>query len=248
MAAPLARAAPELGPLAVRAGLSIMLTLSAVGGLPRHGTAPWTEPTLLVPDMQLSLAPGWAWLAAVELGLADGSVHARALRPAAPSGDARTWRTLVLLDLEAHPPRDAITRLTLRAEPTPARASQFSLLDPAQPTFSDVLQDNPFYTFVETAVEHGIISGYADGTFRPFNNVTRGQLAKIVVLARGWTLSNPGQPTFTDVPASDPFYGFVETAVEHGIISGYADNTYRPGNNATRGQISKIIYLAHNPA
>jgi protein ImuB len=70
---------------------------------------------------------------AFELGLADGSVHARSLRPAAPSGDARTWRTLVLLDLEAHPPRDAITRLTLRAEPTPARASQFSLLDPAQP-------------------------------------------------------------------------------------------------------------------
>jgi protein ImuB len=70
---------------------------------------------------------------AFELGLADGSVHARTLRPAAPSGDARTWRTLVLLDLEAHPPRDAITRLTLRAEPTPARASQFSLLDPAQP-------------------------------------------------------------------------------------------------------------------
>ena len=68
-----------------------------------------------------------------ELGLADGTTHARTLRPAAASGDARTWRTLVLLDLEAHPPRDAIARLTLRAEPTPARASQFSLLDPAQP-------------------------------------------------------------------------------------------------------------------
>jgi len=70
---------------------------------------------------------------AFELGLADGTRHARTLRPAAASGDARTWRTLVLLDLEAHPPRDAIARLTLRAEPTPARASQFSLLDPAQP-------------------------------------------------------------------------------------------------------------------
>ena len=70
---------------------------------------------------------------AFELGLADGTTHARTLRPAAASGDARTWRTLVLLDLEAHPPRDAIARLTLRAEPTPARASQFSLLDPAQP-------------------------------------------------------------------------------------------------------------------
>ena len=71
---------------------------------------------------------------AVELGLTDASTHARALRPAAPSGDARTWRTLVLLDLEAHPPRDAIARITLRASPTPARAAQFSLLDPALPS------------------------------------------------------------------------------------------------------------------
>jgi protein ImuB len=71
---------------------------------------------------------------AVELGLTDATTHTRSLRPAAPSGDARTWRTLVLLDLEAHPPRDAIVRITLRATPTPARAVQFSLLDPALPS------------------------------------------------------------------------------------------------------------------
>jgi protein ImuB len=71
---------------------------------------------------------------AVELGLVDGTVHARALKPAAPSGEARTWRTLVLLDLEAHPPRDAIARITARAEPSAVRAVQFSLLDPAQPS------------------------------------------------------------------------------------------------------------------
>lgn len=68
------------------------------------------------------------------LDLVDGSVHLRALRPAAPSGEPRTWRTLLLLDLEAHPPRDAIRRIALRAVPTPARSVQFSLLDPAQPS------------------------------------------------------------------------------------------------------------------
>ena len=71
---------------------------------------------------------------AVELGLVDGTAHTCVLRPAAPSGEARTWRTLVLLDLEAHPPRDAIARVTARAEPTPARPAQFSLLDPALPS------------------------------------------------------------------------------------------------------------------
>lgn len=70
----------------------------------------------------------------IGLGLVDGTTHARRLAPAAPSVEPRTWRTLVLLDLEAHPPREAIVRISARAEPTLARAAQFSLLDPALPS------------------------------------------------------------------------------------------------------------------
>ncbi len=70
LAAPLAKAAPVFGPLAVRLGLAAMLVLSAAGGSPRHGTAPWSEPTLFVPDMQLLLAPGWDWLVAAQIVLA----------------------------------------------------------------------------------------------------------------------------------------------------------------------------------
>ena len=90
----------------------------------------------LLEPLMAALAARGAKAAALgyELGLADTSLHARTLRPAMPSGDARTWRTLVLLDLEAKKPRDEIVRLTLRAEPTPARAAQFSLLDPALPS------------------------------------------------------------------------------------------------------------------
>jgi plastocyanin len=124
----------------------------------------------------------------------------------------------------------------------------WSLANPAQPTFSDVPADNAFYQYIETAVQHGVISGYGDGTFRPYNNVTRGQLTKIIVLGRNWTLLSPAQPTFSDVPTTDAFYRYVETAVQKGILSGYADNTFRPGNNATRGQVSKILYNALNIA
>ena len=70
----------------------------------------------------------------LELTLASGRVYRRTLRPALPSGDARTWRTLLLLDLEARPPGDAATALAVVAEPAPARDVQFSLLDPAQPS------------------------------------------------------------------------------------------------------------------
>ncbi len=67
------------------------------------------------------------------LELADGSRHHQTVRTSGPSVEPRTWRTLLLLDLEAEPPRDAIVALTVQAEPTPPRIVQFSLLDPAQP-------------------------------------------------------------------------------------------------------------------
>lgn len=108
-------------------------------------------------------------------------------------------------------------------------------------SFTDVPATHPFYVYIETAYRYALISGYADGTFRPANDITRGQLCKIVVRAEGWMLMNPLTPTFVDVPSDSPFYQEVETAAAHGIISGYGDNTFRPGNSATRGQISKIV-------
>jgi protein ImuB len=70
----------------------------------------------------------------LDLRLVNGRVHSRTLKPAAPSAEPRTWRTLLLLDLEAHSPGDAVHAITVTAEPTPARVVQFSLLDPAQPS------------------------------------------------------------------------------------------------------------------
>jgi hypothetical protein len=116
------------------------------------------------------------------------------------------------------------------------------------PHFSDVPVDHPFYAYVETANHYGIVSGYSDSTFHPSANVTRGQLSKIVVVAavqaNGWTTIFPMLPTFTDLTSASPFYPYVETAVSKGVISGYADHTFRPGNYATRGQIAKITYGA----
>jgi hypothetical protein len=64
-----------------------------------------------------------------------------------------------------------------------------------------------------------------------------------------WEILNPATPTFTDVPPGSAFYEYIETAVCHGIISGYADNTFRPNNNAIRAQIAKIVCrTSQNPA
>jgi protein ImuB len=55
-------------------------------------------------------------------------VHERSLQLPAPMRDARTLRTLALLDLESHPPSAAIDRVVVAVDPTPGRVIQFSLL------------------------------------------------------------------------------------------------------------------------
>jgi protein ImuB len=64
----------------------------------------------------------------VRLRLVTREVHARTLQLPAPMRDARTLRTLALLDLESHPPAAAIDRVAVAVDPTPARVVQVSLL------------------------------------------------------------------------------------------------------------------------
>jgi protein ImuB len=62
---------------------------------------------------------------------ADGvtrDVHVRSLQLPTPIRDARTLRTLALLDLESNPPPAAIDRVVVVVDPTPGRVVQFSLL------------------------------------------------------------------------------------------------------------------------
>ena len=69
----------------------------------------------------------------LELTLVTRAGWARRLELPAPLKDPRTLRTLLLLDLESHPPPAAIDVVALRVEPTPARTLQHSLLERARP-------------------------------------------------------------------------------------------------------------------
>ncbi len=128
---------------------------------------------------------------------------------------------------------------------------------PCVVNYSDVPQGSTFYEFVRCLSCRHILSGYADNTFRPGNNVTRAQLAKIVSNAAGFN-ETPDQQLFQDVPPGDTFYEVVYRLATNGAISGYPCNSipaepcvgpnnrpyFRPGNNATRGQIAKIVFEA----
>jgi S-layer homology domain len=123
-------------------------------------------------------------------------------------------------------------------------AFHIPLYNGSEQPFTDVPTSHPFYKYIMTAWRDNIITGYSDGTFRPYANVTRGQIAKIAVESARMEDLSTNTPSFTDVPVGSTFYNYIETAYANGILNGYADNTFRPFADATRGQISKIVNLA----
>jgi protein ImuB len=67
------------------------------------------------------------------LQLTNKQVHIRVIPLPAPMRDPKTLRTLVLLDLESHPPAAAVDGVQIRLEPTPARVLQWTLFERARP-------------------------------------------------------------------------------------------------------------------
>src|SRR5439155_20776279 len=90
----------------------------------------------------------------------------------------------------------------------------------------------------------GAVSGYSNNTFRPYNMATRGQSCKIIVLGEEWEINTSGGPHFSDVSSTNPFYSYIETAYNEGVIAGYANGTFRWSANISRGQLCKVVVLA----
>lgn len=70
----------------------------------------------------------------LDLRLVDRTTHSRVLQFPAPMRDARVLRTLLLLDLESHPPAAAIDVVDVEIDPAPGRVTQYSLLERAMPS------------------------------------------------------------------------------------------------------------------
>ena len=140
-------------------------------------------------------------------------------------------------------PSDKVTRAQLAKMLVGAMG--WDIVTPETATFSDVAADNWAYGFVETAYAHGVISGYADGTFAPESAVTRAQLAKMVVNANGWVMQSPDNGgNFADMSVDDWFYDYAATMNAVGVMSGYSDGTFRPYDTTTREQVAKVITLS----
>ncbi|TKI71814.1 S-layer homology domain-containing protein [Lysinibacillus mangiferihumi] len=109
--------------------------------------------------------------------------------------------------------------------------------------FVDINQYSSHYDNILKLYAQGAISGFADKTFRPNQNVTRGQAAKMLATVLKLDLKNVEDPYFKDVPKSNEYYKYVAALQNAGIMSGYANGSFMPNEVITRGQLAKILVL-----
>jgi hypothetical protein len=128
----------------------------------------------------------------------------------------------------------------------------FALPASAASQFSDIAS-SPYSAAIDNLASMKIVGGYADGTFRPDNELARAQFAKMSVLAMGYDVTVTDVSSFTDTPESsldNPLYpgSYVAVAAEENVITGYPDNTFRFYNDVTRAQAITIIVRAAGTA
>lgn len=100
---------------------------------------------------------------------------------------------------------------------------------------------------IASVLEKNIMVGYPDGTFRPNQAVTREEIAVILQRVLQYNergvLKNRG---FSDVTPDRWSYQEITALLEKGILNGYPDNTFRPEQYLSRGEMAHLLRKALN--
>lgn len=107
--------------------------------------------------------------------------------------------------------------------------------------FPDVRPTDYFFEAVNSLVERRVVKGFLDGTFKPNQNVTRGQAAVIIAGILGLDTQNVTNPGFKDVSSAHPYFGAIAALANAGIIKGHLDGTYKPNDPIQRHHMAVII-------
>jgi subtilisin family serine protease len=89
-------------------------------------------------------------------------------------------------------------------------AAALSVTVDETPVFSDIKTTDWFYNYVSSLAARGVISGYTDGTFRPYSNVSVGEALKLILLAAGFDAQSPTDSSWAS--------GYRDLALKNGIV------------------------------
>ncbi|HKL09921.1 MAG TPA: S-layer homology domain-containing protein [Clostridia bacterium] len=121
--------------------------------------------------------------------------------------------------------------------------SKYAVLE-ANVTYEDV-ENHWSKAYVESMGAKHIVKGYPDGAFMPEKAVTRAEFAKMVVSAMNYDAADYAG-TFNDVAEGAWYADYVASAEVNGVISGYADGTFKPDRQITRLEMAAMLSKALN--
>ncbi len=110
--------------------------------------------------------------------------------------------------------------------------------------FPDVAKDSAGSGYIQAAYENNIIQGFPDGSFRPDETVTRGQMA--IFIARAYDIQEEALVPFSDVSLNMATYRPIRQILAYGVTEGYKDGTYKPKQPLTRAQFSALLARAES--
>lgn len=114
--------------------------------------------------------------------------------------------------------------------------------------FSDVSSGDWFYEYVSFGADQGFIEGYEDGTFRPNDPINRAEAVVITMRIAGEEEYEVDEDweEFEDVDA-DAWYAYaIQLAADAGIVEGYDNGEFRPGNNITRAEVAAVAVRTYD--
>ena len=117
----------------------------------------------------------------------------------------------------------------------------FLAVEPERLPFADVPEGYWAYDAIRYVYENGLMNGTSGTTFSPEATITRGQIVTILWRLEGSPVVNYLM-TFDDVAESAYYAEAVRWAASEGIVTGYGDGTFGPGDAITRQQLAAILY------
>ncbi|MEK4079990.1 S-layer homology domain-containing protein [Solibacillus sp. FSL K6-1126] len=106
--------------------------------------------------------------------------------------------------------------------------------------YKDVKTSDNFYSAVESLINQKAISRTND-SFRPYENVTRGQASSIIAKVLELDIENVKDPKFKDVPKDHQFYKYIAALENAGLVKGKGNGVFGINDPLTRGQMSSIL-------
>ena len=113
-----------------------------------------------------------------------------------------------------------------------------------QSKFADISSSHWAYADITALVDKGVLSGYADGTFKADASITREEFAKIVVVAFGLADNGNEFYGYSDVESDFWASSYIRIATVNGIINGTGNGNFGTGEKITRQDAAVMIMRA----